>query len=178
MDDRLVQRLNLAGIYSLNDIPLDEGNNNIVLRITDSAGVVRLVNFTVTTGLDLFAQGQLEYEVNLGFPSSLRDKLTYAWEKPLLSSYLDYGVTPRRTIGMSAQGNEDAQQIGLKQIYATPLGQLAFENTLSLNDGYAYRLVYSTFNDPSYNGVDFTLGLNTQIEIIVGKVFLDYKVTG
>jgi outer membrane usher protein FimD/PapC len=161
VDDRLVQRLNLAaGIYSLNDIPLDEGNNNIVLRITDSAGVVRLVNFTVTTGLDLFAQGQLEYEVHLGFPSSLRDKLTYAWEKPLLSSYLDYGVTPSWTIGMSAQGNEDAQQVGLKQIYATPLGQLAFENTLSLNDsnGYAYRLVYSTFNDPSYNGIDFTLG--------------------
>ncbi|WP_193038724.1 fimbria/pilus outer membrane usher protein [Pseudoalteromonas nigrifaciens] len=161
VDDRIVQRLNLtAGIYSLDDIPLNEGSNNISLRITDIAGVVRYVNFDVTTGLDLFAEGQLEYEVHIGVPSELTDQLDYNDEYPLISTYLDYGISPSWTVGFAAQADEIVQQVGFKNIYAAKLGQIAFENSVSFSDkrGYAYRLVYSNFTDNSDKHLDYSFG--------------------
>jgi len=159
--DRAVQRLNLAaGMYSLDDIPLYEGNNNIALRITDVAGVVRYINFDVTTGLDLFAQGQLEYALHLGVPSQIDGELEYTFDEPLLSAYIDYGLTPSWTMGATMQADSFSQQIGFKNIYAARIGQLAFENALSFSEkiGYAYRFVYSNYNDNSGRSADFTVG--------------------
>lgn len=161
VDDRIIQRLNLsAGIYSLDDIPLKEGNNNISLRITDIAGVVRYVNFDVTTGLDLFAEGQLEYAVHLGIPAQLSDQLEYNYDSPLISSNLDYGISPSWTVGVTAQGDEFIHQLGFKSIYAANIGQLAYENAVSFGDntGHAYRLVYTSFNDTSALQQNFSMG--------------------
>jgi len=158
---RIVQKLNLAaGIYSLDDIPLNEGSNDITLKITDIAGVTRFVDFNVTTGLELFAQGQLEYELYLGVPSSLSKRLDYDYKKPLVSFYLDYGVTPSWTAGLATQADEYSQQIGYKNIYAAKIGQIAFENAVSFSDkiGHAYRLVYSNYKNSSENNKDLTLG--------------------
>ncbi len=167
VDDRIVQRLNLtAGIYSLDDIPLNEGSNNISLRITDIAGVVRYVNFDVTTGLDLFAEGQLEYEIHIGVPSTLTDQLNYDNDSPLISTYLDYGVSPSWTIGFTAQADEFIQQAGFKSIYAANIGQFAFENAVSFGDetGHAYRLVYSSFTDRSELPQDISFGYEYSTE--------------
>jgi len=161
IDDRLFRRLNLpAGIYSLDDIPLIEGNNHIVLKITDNAGVTKEVNFTLTTGLDLFSEGQLEYEFHFGYPAQLTDKLAYDYDQPLFSGFIDYGISTSWTAGFSAQGNEETQQLGIKQIFATPIGQLSFENAINLDEtnGYAYRFAYSSFRQPSQNGTDFSIG--------------------
>ena len=159
--ERIVQKLNLAaGIYSLDDIPLNEGSNNITLRITDIAGVVRFVDFDVTTGLDLFAQGQLEYEFHLGVPSRLGSELDYDYDEPLASFYLDYGITPSWTAGAAVQGDEYSQQVGFKNIYAAKIGQIAFENAISFNEktGHAYRIVYSNYRNHSDNNTDITVG--------------------
>lgn len=161
VENRIIRRLNLtAGIYSLADIPLSEGSNNITLKITDIAGVVRYVNFDVTTGLDLFAQGQLEYEVHLGIPAQLREQLEYNNDYPLMSSYINYGMSPSWTTGFTAQADKLIQQIGFKSIYAANIGQIAFENAISFGDhtGHAYRLVYSSFNDSSVLQQDFSVG--------------------
>ncbi|KPZ57809.1 fimbria/pilus outer membrane usher protein [Pseudoalteromonas sp. P1-25] len=160
VDGRIIQRLNLvAGIYSLDDIPISEGSNNIFLKITDIAGVVRYVNFDVATGLDLFAKGQLEYEIHLGVPAQAGDRLKYEENAPFLSAYLDYGLTPSWTAGFTVQGDKYAQQIGTKQIYAAKVGQLAFEGALSFakHQGYAYRTIYSSYN-MSNLGSEFTFG--------------------
>ena len=161
IDERLFRRLNLpAGIYSLDDIPLTEGNNHIVLKITDNAGVTKEVNFSLTTGLDLFSEGQLEYEFHFGYPAQFTDKLDYDYDQPLFSGFINYGISTSWTAGFSAQGNEESLQLGLKQIFATPIGQLAFENAINLDDakGYAYRLIYSSFRQPSQSGADFSIG--------------------
>ena len=158
---RIVQKLNLAaGIYSLDDIPLNEGNNDITLKITDIAGVTRLVDFSITTGLELFAQGQLEYELYVGVPSYLGKRLDYDYKKPLASFYLDYGITPSWTAGLTAQADEYSQQIGYKNIYAAKIGQIAFENAVSFSDkiGHAYRLVYSNYRNSNKNNKDLTIG--------------------
>jgi len=169
--ERIVQKLNLAaGIYSLDDIPLNEGSNNITLKITDIAGVVRFVDFDVTTGLDLFAKGQLEYELTFGVPARLDNELEYDYDEPLISFYLDYGVTPSWTLGATAQGDEYSQQLGLKNIYAAEYGQLAFENAISFSDttGYAYRLVYSNYRNNSANNTDLTVGYEYSSEHFTG----------
>lgn len=158
---RIVQKLNLAaGIYSLDDIPLNEGNNDITLKITDIAGVTRLVDFSITTGLELFAQGQLEYELYVGVPSYLGKRLDYDYKKPLASFYLDYGITPSWTAGLTAQADEYSQQIGYKNIYAAKIGQIAFENAVSFSNkiGHAYRLVYSNYRNSNKNNKDLTIG--------------------
>lgn len=161
VSDQVVQRLNLsAGTYSLSDIPISEGTNDITLRITDSVGVVQYVNFDITTGLDLFAQGELEYEFHMGIPAELQDRLDYDFDEPLMTGYLEYGVTSSWTIGVNGQGDRFSQQIGFKNIYASSVGQFAFENVFSYNDvtGQAYRLVYSTFTDNSATHKDFSIG--------------------
>ncbi|MGO3407789.1 fimbria/pilus outer membrane usher protein [Marinomonas sp.] len=161
VDDQVIRRLNLAsGVYSLNDIPLNEGSNDITLRITDNVGVVTYVNFDVTTGLDLFAKGEFEYELHVGVPAELQDQLEYQYSEPFISGYLDYGVTTDWTVGANAQADEFVQQVGLKNIYASPIGQIAFENAFSSSDenGQAYRVVYSSFTDNSPAHKDFSLG--------------------
>jgi len=160
-DSKIISRLDLGvGTYSLNDIPLREGSNNISLRITDIAGVVQYIEFDVTTGLDLFAQGQLEYEIHLGIPSNLTERLEYSNDYPLLSSYLDYGVSPSWTAGLTLQMDEYVQQLGFKNIFATQLGKVALENAISFNDrtGHAYRLLYSNFYDSSPLQQNFSIG--------------------
>ena len=162
IDDNVVKRLNLdSGVYQLDDIPLNEGNNNITLKITDSAGVVSYINFDVTTGLDLFSKGDLKYQVFLGVPSQLNDKLYYNYDEPLISGYLDYGVVEGWTIGVNAQADNYLQQVGFKNIFASKIGQIAFENAFSMSDqviGSAYRFVYSTFTDNSIRHRVFSLG--------------------
>ncbi|MEL0622209.1 fimbria/pilus outer membrane usher protein [Marinomonas arenicola] len=161
VDDLVIKRLNLSsGIYSLNDIPLSEGSNDITLRITDNVGVVTYVNFDVTTGLDLFAEGELEYELYVGVPAELQDQLEYQYNEPFITGYLDYGMTTAWTVGVNAQADEFVQQLGFKNIYASPIGQIAFENAFSTSDqdGLAYRVVYSSFTDSSPAHKDFSLG--------------------
>jgi len=160
-DSKIISRLNLGvGTYSLSDIPLKEGSNNISLRITDIAGVVHYIDFDVTTGLDLFAQGQLEYEIHLGIPSKLAEQLEYSNDYPLLSSYLDYGISPSWTSGFTLQMDEYVQQLGFKNIFATQVGKVAFENAISFADrtGHAYRLLYSSFYDSSSLQQSFSIG--------------------
>lgn len=162
LDDQVIQRLNLdSGIYLLDDIPLREGNNNITLKITDNVGKVSIVNFDVTTGLNLFAEGDLKYEVFFGVPSEVGENKEYNYDDPLITGYLDYGVTTGWTVGLNAQADEYVQQLGFKNIVATKIGQFAFENSWSISDelsGNAYRIVYSTFTDPSIEHKSFTLG--------------------
>ena len=51
----------------------------------------------------IFAQGQLEYELHLGVPANAGDKLEYEPDDPFLSAYLDYGLTPSWTAGVTVQ---------------------------------------------------------------------------
>lgn len=161
-NDQIVKRLNLAsGVYLLDDIPLSEGNNNITLRITDNVGKVSVVNFDVTTGLNLFAEGDLKYELFLGVPSEVSETKEYSFDEPLISGYLDYGVSTAWTSGINAQADEYLQQIGFRNIVAINVGQLAFENSWSMADelkGNAYRVVFSTFTDHSIKHRNFSLG--------------------
>lgn len=162
LDDQVIQRLNLdPGIYFLDDIPIKEGNNNIVLRITDNIGKVSVINFDVTTGLNLFAEGDLKYELFLGVPSEVSEEKEYDYESPLISGYFDYGVMTAWTAGINAQADEYVQQVGFKNIIATKIGQFAFENSWSISDkknGNAYRIVFNTFTDPSIKHRSFSLG--------------------
>ena len=161
VDNQVVKRLNLSsGVYSLNDIPLNEGTNNITLRITDNVGVVKYVKFGVTTGLDLFSKGELKYELHVGVPAELNTKLVYDYNDPLISGYLNYGLAPDWTIGVNSQADQYLQQFGFKNIYASSIGQLSFENAISFSDktGQAYRVVYSSFTDNSPKHKSFSLG--------------------
>ncbi|SBS27476.1 Fimbrial Usher protein [Marinomonas spartinae] len=153
VDDQVVSRLNLSsGVYSLDDIPLNEGNNNITLKITDAAGKVSYIKFDVTTGLNLLAQNELKYELFLGIPSELNNRLEYFYDQPLISSYLNYGISTNWSVGANFQADKYIKQIGFKHVFASEIGLFAFEDALSMSDqekGRAYRLVYSTFTDNS-----------------------------
>tara|TARA_R110001583_G_scaffold18595_1_gene73801 strand:- start:2124 stop:4493 length:2370 start_codon:yes stop_codon:yes gene_type:complete len=167
VDNRVVKRLNLGtGTYSLDDIPINEGNNTISLRITDNVGVVQYINFDVTTGLDLFAKGDLKYELHFGVPAELKDQLEYTYDEPLFSGILDYGVTTDWTVGATVQMDEFLQQVGFKNIYASKIGQFSLENAVSFSDetGNAYRIVYNNFADNSVKHRVLSLGYEHSTE--------------
>lgn len=155
IDGAVVQRLTLsAGSYNLSDIPLAQGNNDVELIITDSAGREERISFSIATGNGLLAQGEFEYSVMAGVPSELRDgEIKYLSEQQILHGYLDVGVTPSLTLGVDAQSREELYQYGASILHASSLGVTELVASQShhpeLKGGDAYRLSFDAEFDES-----------------------------
>ncbi|NVJ57283.1 MAG: fimbrial biogenesis outer membrane usher protein, partial [Vibrionaceae bacterium] len=155
IDGAVVQRLTLsAGSYNLSDIPLAQGNNDVELIITDSAGREERISFSIATGNGLLAQGEFEYSIMAGMPSEFRDgEIKYLSDQQILHGYLDVGITPSLTLGVDAQSREDLYQYGASILHASTLGVTELVTSQShhpeLKSGDAYRLSFDAEFDDS-----------------------------
>lgn len=148
VDGAVVQRLTLnAGSYSLSDIPLAQGTNDVELVITDSSGQEERIQFSVATGNDLLDRGEFEYSVMFGVPSeTVANEIDYLTDERLLHGYFDVGVAPWLTLGVNGQVKEDLSQYGFSTLVATDLGVTELIASQSrhptLGDGHAIRVAY------------------------------------
>ncbi len=155
IDGAVVQRLTLsAGSYNLSDIPLAQGNNDVELIITDSAGREERISFSIATGNGLLDQGEFEYSIMAGVPSELRDgELKYLSDQHVSHGYLDVGVTPSLTLGVDAQSRGELYQYGASILHASSLGVTEFGASQShhpeLKGGDAYRVSFDAEFDES-----------------------------
>ncbi|KJY96022.1 fimbria/pilus outer membrane usher protein [Pseudoalteromonas ruthenica] len=162
VEQRVVKRLQLGpGVYTLADIPLQEGSNDVSLKITDDAGKVEVIEFDITTGLDLLAQGDLQLQSFAGVLSQASATgYDYLWQQPFISASFDYGWSPNLTLGAGLQWHEQSTQLSARATYAMPWFIAASEYALShhshLGAAQAYRASLRSYRTNS--GSEFTLG--------------------
>jgi outer membrane usher protein len=166
VNGREVSRIRLApGRYDLRDFPLSQGQNDVVLRIIDPVGQVRLVEFDALFEEKLLVKGLHEYAYSFGFPSRISGStLHYDDQSPSFSAFHRYGFSDYITLGGNAQGDGDVQMLGGELIWATPIGSFAIEPAISHVDlgglggaagiGYEWREISER---PSLRTVDLRM---------------------
>nr|WP_017051650.1 fimbria/pilus outer membrane usher protein [Vibrio genomosp. F6] len=175
VDGAIVQRLTLnAGSYSLSDIPLAQGTNDVELVITDSSGQEERIQFSVATGNDLLDSGEFEYSVMLGVPSeTVANEIDYLTDQQLIHGYLDVGVAPWLTLGVNGQVREKLYQYGVSSLLASDIGVTEFIVSQShhptLGDGHAVRVAYDAeFSDELDFNPQFSVIYDYQSENFAG----------
>ncbi len=149
---RLAQTLNLpAGQQDLRQLPLTTGINNIQLLVTDDRGQEQKISFTNAIASNLLAPDLQQFAYSFGFPSqTLNGGRNYDFSKPTLSLAHRWGISNELTLGGYAQATSRQQLLGIEGIFATTLGNfawdMAFSNDQNIGLDYAWRLRYEFLN--------------------------------
>jgi outer membrane usher protein len=144
-----VQTLQMsAGPHQVKDFPLISGANDVVLRITDTAGRVEYINATFMYDPTLLKAGESEFNYAAGVPSmpDPREPIYRYGDGPAVSAFHRWGVTDHLTLGFDAQGEERTQLAGAEAVIGLPVGTFNFDAGFSHNQtlglGSAQRLEY------------------------------------
>jgi len=149
---RLSQTLNLpAGQQDLRQLSLTTGINDIQLLVTDDRGQEQRINFSSAVASNLLAPNVQQFAYSFGFPSkTLNGGRNYDWSKPILSLAHRWGVSNVLTLGGYAQATSRQQLLGIEGIFATVLGNFAWDAAISsdrnVGQDLAWRLRYDFFN--------------------------------
>ncbi len=162
----------LPGIYELKDFAFDQGVNNGRIEITplDNPDGKREVIFDIDYDSRLMAKGDRLYAVGVSTPIS----------NPLKPSFRisqNSGISHEFTASYDLNTNLTAFTLGINLIYATPIGTLAGNIDMSLNEplgfGYAFSSGYSFPNKKenpfignfsfsfSFSSASFTQSINS-----------------
>lgn len=132
----IAQRLKLRpGNYSINDLPLAAGANDIELIITDDRGQRRTVVLNTFADAKLLAAGKSEWAMSAGLASFLFDgQRAYGEDRYLASAFYRLGLTDR--LSVEAQGKSDfaAVEGGMGLLAATSWGVVGVSGAVSTSD--------------------------------------------
>jgi outer membrane usher protein len=138
-----------AGKHSLQDLPLTDGLNDIVIVAIDDKGKKTIYNFTNPASNELLRKSETEFNYSTGFTyETLTNDRKYDQEKlgPLLSLYQSYGFTNYYTGGFGFQASKNQAMLSINNVLSTKLGQfsneLAFSNEFGKKKGFAQKLNY------------------------------------
>ena len=125
-----------AGRFNLQDFPLvPSAANDVELRITYATGEVEVIVFPAFYDIELLEPGLLDFAINLGVPftDDNRGRVYDTGEYNVLG-YARYGVSPVLTAGVNWEGNTKFNVVGGELVWASPLGSLAFNAGMNIND--------------------------------------------
>lgn len=178
-----VQRLNLKpGIYTMRDLPLATGANNIELNIVDDLGGQSTLNMSAYSDAALLAPGVNEWAFSAGVPSYLIDnQRAYADSQMMVTGYFRYGLTDNVTASANLQGDRNVVMGGLGFDVGTAIGLFGVHGAASASkagSGVAGDFIWSLSNfkgltdlggeslhfDAEYRSTDF----HTPGEYLVG----------
>ncbi len=129
VNGRSVERRTLQpGNYSLGDFPLAQGSNAVRLRIEETGGRVRDIDFSVYSDQFLLARAVSEFSAYAGIlarqgaagPDYSRD-----W---IGSGFVRRGISEQLTLGASMQVTGQVQQVGVEALAGTPIGLVGTES--------------------------------------------------
>lgn len=129
----VIQKLHLRpGIYSVRDLPLATGANEIELVATDDTGQRHTQKLNVFAGSNQLKPGQSEWAVTAGLPSYLRDnERVYDTHDYIGTSFYRYGLSEQLTGEAHAQADNRTVTAGGGAITQTPWGVFAFVGAIS-----------------------------------------------
>jgi len=125
-----------AGRFNLQDFPLvPSAANDVELRITYATGEVEVIVFPAFYDIELLEPGLLDFAINLGAPFTDDDRgRIYDTGDYNVTGYVRYGVSPVLTAGVNWEGNTGFNLIGSELVWASPIGSIAFNAGMNVND--------------------------------------------
>ena len=148
INNSLRQRFYLAkGVYSLEDIGLSDGANNIRVRITDEFGKVTVKTSEQFYDSHLLKPGLSLYALSLGYLSNQQAGTNKNLEsQPILSAYYEKGISKDLTMSLDAQLSPNSYLLGAEAITSISLGSLKASVAVSGGQdkraGFASRLEF------------------------------------
>lgn len=184
INDRLRRRFFLnEGIYSLEDIGLYNGVNNIRVKITDEFGKI-----TVKTSEQYYDSHLLKpeldlYSISVGYLSNrqayIKEELK---QKPILSAYYERGVTKNLTMGVDAQISPDSYLLGAEIRTSIPIGSVKHSISVSggtnKKSGYATRFEFKPYMQRELIGLDTLSEEMLTLDTTVGKFLKSWTILG
>ncbi len=148
-----------AGIYSLEDIGLYNGANNIRVRIKDKYGKVTIKTSQQYFDSHLLKKGLDLYAVTVGYlsknNSTNKDKVE---KQPIFSAYYRKGLTKTLTMGVDAQISSDSYLLGSEIITPLSMGSIktgvAFSGGKNKDSGMAARFEFKPNRKPETISLD------------------------
>jgi outer membrane usher protein len=136
-----------SGTYSLQDLPLTGGANNVELIIEDAAGARRIVSFDFFQDITLLAPDTDEYDFHIGVRSDYDlDGRHYYTHDPVMTGFYRRGISDQLTTGANVQASRDAQQFGAETSRGSPQGRFTLDTSgchvRTVGSGFAARLQY------------------------------------
>lgn len=119
----MIQTLNLeAGKHKLEDIPINQGINHVVVRISDNAGRKKYIEFKHTGSDQLLKTGVNEFEYNVGTISKSGTNDFHYYKEPVFSAFHKYGLNSQWTTGLNGQFRNGYFVFGPENEFATERG--------------------------------------------------------
>ncbi len=184
INNQLHQRFYLdEGIYSLQDIGLYEGANNIRIIIKDEFGKITVKNSQQFYDSHLLKPELSLYAISVGM---LSNKEAYRNEallnKPLFSGYYQRGLTKNITMSLDAQFSPDSYLLGSEAIISVPLGSLkqsfAVSGGKDRQSGYAARFEFKPNIKRPLIGLDTLREDTLQLDETIGRFVMGWTISG
>lgn len=144
-----VQQVRLdPGTYNAGNFPFVEGANDVHLVITNDAGGVENVDFSIFFDRALLRPGLSEFGAFAGFASDTVDSsITYRHPKPLFTGFYRRGISDALTAGVNFQADSKVKMGGLNGLWGSPIGtiglDLAGSSDKYAGSGYALNLGFN-----------------------------------
>ncbi len=180
INNQLRQRFYLVkGVYSLEDIGLYDGANNIRVKITDEFGKVTIKTSEEFYDSHLLKPGLSLYSLSLGYLSKQQaGSNPNLKDVPILSGYYEKGISKDLTASFDMQLSPNSYLLGGEAISSIELGSLKYGMAVSGGQdkkaGYAARLEFKPNIDRETIKLDTLrrdmMGLDTRIGQFINSV--------
>ncbi len=167
INGQLIQTLNLeAGKHKLEDIPVLQGINHVVLRVSDNKGNKKLIVFQHTGSEDMLKVGFHDFNYAVGRFAENSDRGIRYGDQNSASFFHRYGVLNTWTSGFKGEYIKNYINLGAENIVSTVRGlfthDVSFSSASGGKGGVANRFSY-TWTCPC--------GINDQIK----RLFFSYE---
>lgn len=137
INNQLRQRFYLrAGIYSLEDIGLYDGANNIRVRIKDEFGKITVKTSQQYYDSHLLKKGLSLYAITVGYLSNKQTGVNNQLIRdPIISGYYQKGISKDLTLGFDAQISRNSFLLGSELIAPITLGSIKTSIAISGGEG-------------------------------------------
>ena len=184
INDRLQQRFHLKqGIYSLQDIGLSNGQNNIRVRIKDEFGKVTEKSSLQLYDSHLLKPGLSLYAFSVGVLSNDKAYISNQLKhEPIISAYYQKGLSKTVTLNMDAQFSPDSYLLGSETIASVPFGSIKHSIGLSggkENDvGFATRFEIKPYIKRQLIGLDTLREDLLELDTSIGRFLTGWSISG
>lgn len=156
-----ITKIRLApGRYSLNDLPVSAGANDVVLTLEYLSGKEETLTFSNFFSHQILAKGFDDFNFSLGIETDYSSTLQATYTENIIASgnYL-YGLTNEITIGLNSTYHPNGQILGGNMTVNHPIGVITIRPSLSYSEGAISSVAaidYSNtfFSTPAYSGTD------------------------
>jgi outer membrane usher protein len=145
-----------AGNYTLSDLPLGAGANEIQVIATDNFGRREIATLSRFLGATILDVGESEFSFSAGIQTEPGNRArSYDSDRPTLAGNYRRGINDSFTAGIALQGDRFTQALSLESNLATRAGTFLIETGASQDQesgfGYAARGVYQYSPQDSFS---------------------------